>query len=368
MHDVIGAYQRIDHIYKLYIRSAFPMRYRVLAEERERILSRTGILSQPPLIEPVPVYASSGKNLTQAAQDLPGYEDLTHLGQTLFPSTLELYQHQWKSLEAVCKNQKDIVVTTGTGSGKTECFLLPLLAQLAKESQSWAACPPAPKNHRWWDKQVNSNQSFVAQWKHAKRPQAVRALVLYPLNALVEDQLRRLRKSLEDPTIHSWLDENRGKNRITFGRYTGLTNVSGEQKPHVIKRLADILTKQEEEWQSLQDPETIAQNPDIQYYFPRLDGGEMRSRWDMQDSPPDILITNYSMLNIMMMRAIEQDIFDKTRDWLASDSTNQFFLIVDELHSYRGTPGTEVAYLLRLLYHRLGLTADSPQLPSASPH
>ena len=123
-----------------------------------------------------------------------------------------------------------------------------------------------------------------------------------------------------------------------------------------------MLTKQEQEWRSIQNPETIAQNPDIQDYFPRLDGGEMRSRWDMQDSPPDILITNYSMLNIMMMREIEEGIFDKTRDWLASDPANQFFLIVDELHSYRGTPGTEVAYLLRLLYHRLGVTADSPQL------
>ena len=362
MHDVIGAYQRIDHIYKLYIRSAFPMRYRVLAEEREAILGRMSLLSQPPLIEPVPVYKSSGKNLTQAAQNLPGYEDLANLGQTLFPPELELYQHQWESLEAVCKNQKDIVVTTGTGSGKTECFLLPLLAQLAQESKSWEACPPAPKSHRWWDKQVNSDQSFVPQWRQAKRPQAVRALVLYPLNALVEDQLRRLRKSLEDPTIHSWLDQSRGKNRITFGRYTGLTPVSGEKKAHVIKRLAEMLTKQEQEWRSIQNPETIAQNPDIQDYFPRLDGGEMRSRWDMQDSPPDILITNYSMLNIMMMRKIEEGIFDKTRDWLASDPANQFFLIVDELHSYRGTPGTEVAYLLRLLYHRLGVTADSPQL------
>ncbi|MDB9496080.1 DEAD/DEAH box helicase [Spirulina major CS-329] len=369
MHDVIGAYQRIDHIYKLYIRSAFPMRYRVLAEEREKILNRglleqppRGLLSQPPLIEPVPVYESSGKNLAQAAQALPGYEDLAHLGQTLFPSDLQLYKHQWESLEAVCQNHKDIVVTTGTGSGKTECFLLPLLAQLAKESKTWDACPPPPGNHRWWDEGVNPNKNFVSQWTHAQRPQAIRALVLYPLNALVEDQLRRLRQSLEHPTIHQWLDQDRGKNRITFGRYTGLTPISGEQKDHTIKRLAEMLAEQEEQWQSIQDLQTIAQNPDVQYYFPSLDGGEMRSRWDMQATPPDILITNYSMLNIMMMRQIEQDIFDKTKEWLASDPENQFFLIVDELHSYRGTPGTEVAYLLRLLYHRLGLTADSPQL------
>lgn len=362
MHDVIGAYQRINHIYKLYIRSAFPMRYRVLAQEREEILNRRGLLSQPPLIEPVPVYESSGKNLAQAAQELPGYEDLSYLGQTLFPSEQELYQHQWKSLEAVCKYQKDIVVTTGTGSGKTECFLLPLLAQLAKESKTWDDCPPTPGNHRWWDVPDNTIPTFQKQWSHAKRPQAIRALVLYPLNALVEDQLRRLRLSLEAPKIHDWLDQSRGKNRITFGRYTGLTPVSGDQKQHTVKKLQNELQDYEKNWRSTQDSQTTDQHPDIQYYFPRLDGGEMRSRWDMQATPPDILITNYSMLNIMMMRQIEQDIFDKTRDWLASDPENQFFLIVDELHSYRGTPGTEVAYLLRLLYHRLGLTADSPQL------
>jgi len=372
MYDVIGAYQRIDYIYKLYIRSAFPLRYPALAEEREKILHDSSILSQPPLIEPVPVYQSSGKTLSQAAQDLTGYEDLASLGQTLFPPNLELYKHQWESLEAVLKNQKDLLVTTGTSSGKTECFLLPVLGQLAKESQTWEDCPPEPKNHRWWDQQVNSNESFVSQWKHAKRPQAIRALVLYPLNALVEDQLRRLRQSLEAPSVHNWLDQSRGKNRITFGRYTGLTPVSGDrhdyvtkrgkQKNTAVKRLRKMLAEQEAQWRSLQDPKTIAQNPDIQYYFPRLDGGEMRSRWDMQDCPPDILITNYSMLNIMMMRAIEDGIFEKTREWLAADPNNQFFLVVDELHSYRGTPGTEVAYLLRLLYHRLGLTADSPQL------
>ena len=88
----------------------------------------------------------------------------------------------------------------------------------------------------------------------------------------------------------------------------------------------------------------------------------MWSRWDMQDTPPDILITNYSMLNIMLMRKIESCIFDSTREWLAGDSTRKFFLIVDELHAYRGTSGTEVAYILRLLLDRIGLNPNSDQL------
>ncbi|WP_434428082.1 helicase-related protein [Nannocystis pusilla] len=83
----------------------------------------------------------------------------------------------------------------------------------------------------------------------------------------------------------------------------------------------------------------------------------------MQEDPPDILITNYSMLNIMLMRSLENPIFDQTRNWLASDrGKNCFHLVVDELHTYRGTPGTEVGYLIRALLHRLDLSPDSPQL------
>lgn len=88
----------------------------------------------------------------------------------------------------------------------------------------------------------------------------------------------------------------------------------------------------------------------------------MWSRWDMQDSPPDILITNYSMLNIMLMRSMEIPVFDLTQQWLAADHSHVFHLAVDELHSYRGTPGTEVAYLIRVLLDRLGLPPDSDQL------
>ncbi len=98
-------------------------------------------------------------------------------------------------------------------------------------------------------------------------------------------------------------------------------------------------------------------------YFQNPDGSEMWSRWDMQEAPPDILITNYSMLNIMLMRTIESNIFECTRRWLAEDrDKHHFHLIVDELHTYRGTPGTEVGYLLRAFLHRIGLNPDSPQL------
>ena len=64
----------------------------------------------------------------------------------------------------------------------------------------------------------------------------------------------------------------------------------------------------------------------------------------------------------MLMRSIESDIFELTKRWLADDPTRKFFLIVDELHTYRGTPGTEVSYILRLLLERIGLHPNSDQL------
>jgi hypothetical protein len=62
------------------------------------------------------------------------------------------------------------------------------------------------------------------------------------------------------------------------------------------------------------------------------------------------------------MRDVETSIFDATRVWLDDDPTNVFHLVVDELHAYRGTPGTEVAYILRVLLDRIGLHPDHPQL------
>src|SRR5207249_470016 len=81
----------------------------------------------------------------------------------------------------------------------------------------------------------------------------------------------------------------------------------------------------------------------------------------MQDAPPDILVTNFSMLSVMLMRDSDAPIFERTKAWLEQPSS-RFHLIIDELHLYRGTAGTEVAYLIRLLLSRLGLTPDDPRL------
>jgi Helicase conserved C-terminal domain len=111
-----------------------------------------------------------------------------------------------------------------------------------------------------------------------------------------------------------------------------------------------------------QRSEALPASDPRRYFLPRTDGAEMRSRWDMQSDPPDVLITNYSMLNIILMRQIDQPLVDHTRAWLKESEDHVFHLVVDELHMYRGTAGTEVAYLLRNLLRRLDLTPESRQL------
>lgn len=367
MYDVIGSYQRLERIYRMYIESAFPLRNQILSEERQALLKQLTILSQPPLLETVPVYPTDGTNLTKIANDLAdidtSYLDLAQLATGLFPPERPLWEHQKKGLIDTIKYGKDIVVTTGTGSGKTETFLLPLIAQLARESATWdPACKPDSKR-KWW----NYGSNRVSQWEHTRRPSALRALILYPLNALVEDQLRRLRMTLDNDSIRGWLDANRSGNRITFGRYTGLTPISGAETYESTKRLQNELLSMEQAYKQIVDGRGASK--EAKWYFANPDGAEMWSRWDMQDTPPDILITNYSMLNIMLMRTIESSIFDDTRRWLEADpyrNTDRplhiFHLIVDELHAYRGTPGSEVAYILRLVLNRLGLTPNSKQL------
>lgn len=95
---------------------------------------------------------------------------------------------------------------------------------------------------------------------------------------------------------------------------------------------------------------------DSAFMFPSIDGCEQTNRWDMQADPPDILITNVSMLSAILNREVDEPIIEKTREWLASNDSAYFYLVLDELHLQRGSTGTEVAYLLRLLLHRLGLT------------
>src|SRR5262249_49081101 len=90
--------------------------------------------------------------------------------------------------------------------------------------------------------------------------------------------------------------------------------------------------------------------------------GELLTRWDMISRSPDILVTNYAMLNVMLMRDRETPLFEATAAWLKGGEDRALTLVVDELHTYRGTQGSEVALIVRNLLRRLGLDAESPRL------
>jgi len=89
---------------------------------------------------------------------------------------------------------------------------------------------------------------------------------------------------------------------------------------------------------------------------------ELITRHEVQESPPDILVTNYSMLEYMLMRPIERPIFDKTRDWLIQNPDEKILLVVDEAHMYSGAGGAEVALLIRRLRKRLGIPRERLQV------
>ena len=364
----IRLFENIRDMYLRYLDSPFDLRYGDLTQEREILLDQDGRIYRHPLIEPIPAYRTSGESFGQAAQALlsgmwqaSDVADIaTFVDQGLFPSALSLHQHQRDVFEQVIVNRRDAVITTGTGSGKTECFLLPLVASVVKESAAWNAPNQRPSQWDWWNHFTmrGSRRRWadrIGQRAHETRPAAVRALLLYPLNALVEDQLARLREALDSPGVRSWLQAYRQGNMVYFGRYTGRTPVSGDRNSANTTRLRDELRNIHH------DARAVAGSA-AERFFQSMDGAEMWSRWDMQEAPPDILITNYSMLNIMLMRSIETRIFDQTRQWLELSRDHVFFLVVDELHTYRGTPGTEVAYLLRALVDRLGLSPNSDQL------
>lgn len=403
MLDPVGAFDAIRDDFLLYLKTAFGTRFEEIERERATLLEQPGALSQELWLETLPTYLSSGKTIDELdAADLPGlnqsqrkaFAEFARLG--LFPPERQLHTHQKRMLtDALAR--KHCVVTAGTGSGKTESFLLPLMASLIRELSHWSKPDAAPpKLNDWWKDdaylaqcKADKKNPRIPQRRHETRPAAVRAMILYPMNALVEDQLTRLRLALDSDLVRTWFDTYAQGNRITFGRYNGETPVPGNESNGVkldqvrIERLTEALRQMGisseaafaeaqdlqykakhllEEGQQKEASDLIAKAREIVAFFPRLDGAEMRSRWDMQETPPDILISNFSMLGIMLMRGTDAPIFNTTRLWLQSDPSNVFHLTIDELHLYRGTAGAEVAYLVRLLLNRLGLSPMHPQL------
>jgi len=129
-----------------------------------------------------------------------------------------------------------------SGSGKTEAFLFPLFAQLSNEIARCQA-PGSPHAHiyDWWGNDTwkdscKQNRRLTRSYRvpqrgHETRPSAVRALIIYPMNALVEDQLTRLRKALDSDSTRQWYERNAGGNRIYMGFNEIIRLIVGRRTP-----------------------------------------------------------------------------------------------------------------------------------------
>jgi len=357
----------MEEAFQRYFETAYTIRDEGIANERLNLLTSSAAAFAEPYLEMMPDYEFEDRSIEDVFAEL-GIENAGKFIESgLFPfKNAKFYKHQYEALKASLEG-KPVVVTSGTGSGKTEAFLLPIIARLISESANWKYRSNS-SNSSWWTKKDAAYENIRLDTEEHKP--AMRAMVLYPMNALVEDQLVRLRRSLHSSGAQKWLNENRPGHKFYFGRYTGQTPLPGikeNAKAEDRQTLGNILRDQNSRFQALinriSDSTDTDPIPDgVEYFLPDPLGPEMTLRWDMQDAPPDILITNYSMLSIALIRSDEEKIFAATKAWLESDIRNVFTLVVDELHMYRGTQGTEVAYLLRRLIHKLGLSNRPEQL------
>lgn len=338
-----------------YIKSQYFGKSPLLLSALSNHIDDEGLLYQKPFIESSPAYVTVPNGINTASIEPWMKEYFLQLAQAgigVFPSP---FAHQISALEAATKGE-NLFVSTGTGSGKTECFMWPLLAKMATEAR-------------------NSKESW------AKR--GIRTIIMYPMNALVSDQVSRLRRMIGDPDKkfikifrNTCGDSVR---RPQFGMYTGRTPYPGaqpstEQDRKLEKTLARMSFPQsdsEKEFfnQLLKEGKIPAKADMNQFlqglhesrHIPNDEDAELITRFEMQQFCPDILITNYSMLEYMLLRPRERKIWDDTREWLASCKENKLLFVIDEAHMYRGSSGGEVALLIRRLFHKLGISRDRVQ-------
>lgn len=340
---------------KEYIKSQYFGKSPLLLSAISSQLDDEGLLYRKPFIESSPAYKSQygGIQYTDLPEWMKDYfEKLEEAGIGIHKSP---FLHQIKALETAVAG-KDLFVATGTGSGKTECFMWPLMAKLASEAR-------------------NS--------KDVWRMRGVRTIIMYPMNALVSDQISRLRRLIGDPEnkFINIFREVCGQDirRPQFGMYTGRTPYPGEtpekrQDRALEKTLERITFPQTDEekdfFEKLLDSGKIPAKSDMESFLKRLHGSshipndedaELITRFEMQQFSPDILITNYSMLEYMLLRPRERKIWSDTKEWLRADASNKLLFVIDEAHMYRGSSGGEVALLIRRLFHKLGITRDRVQ-------
>lgn len=400
MLDPIGGFNRIRDFFISYVETSFRIADHPVAAERRRLLETTNVFATASYVEPVLRYKTHALRIDEMVDVSDGpLAELPHDVQVAFAELVlsglfdgddaagdlkrvgryAPYKHQIEMLQRGIQPGHPGIVTSGTGSGKTESFMLPILAALSHEGVGWAKPDTGYLSSPWW---ASPKGKWSPQRSGENRPAAVRALVLYPMNALVEDQMVRLRRTLDSDEARAVMDDRFNGNRLFFGQYTSSTPVTGyENHPRIAggdvekkrrqrhqRELRSAMKKASQEQIDARNHDTAererakeagAKPPDpTRFIFPSLDGGEMLSRWDIQETPPDLLVTNASMLGAMLSREVEEPIFEKTRVWLRDNDEAYFYLVIDELHLIRGSAGTEVSFLIKSLIQRLGL--DDP--------
>ena len=160
--------------------------------ERRALLDKMGVAWQQPWIEVMRPYAVTGIGTAGALAAAGAAPDLVEFSRCGLLDYDDVFVHQRDALASVLSG-RNLAVTAGTGSGKTESFLLPVISSILSESSEWSgmSTPGAP----WWRSEQDAWTPQRAD--ETGRLSGIRALVLYPMNALVEDQLVRLRKALD---------------------------------------------------------------------------------------------------------------------------------------------------------------------------
>lgn len=275
----------LRNTYERYLKTIYPFQDEAIRARFWKRLAEPERLVKGPLLEASPPFETGHSIEALVAEGVlhSSFRQLcdstSHLNKPPLPRERALWVHQERAIRNVVEHGRNLVVATGTGSGKTEAFLIPILNALMDEEEAGTLSQPG-----------------------------VRALLLYPMNALANDQLLRLRVLLQNyPSI-------------TFGRYTGETL---EQKD-----------KAEERFLSTLNAGPLLEN-------------ELLSREEMRETPPHLLLTNYAMLEYLLLRPQDTELFDGPtgRHWR--------FVVIDEAHVYDGASGIEVAMLLRRLKDRV---------------
>ena len=155
MSNPVKFFENLRDTFKLYVQTRFATRFPPIEAERKKHLNKQECFYQDPWVELLPTYKSSGKKLDEL-QGLTGLsadqqrEFQEFAGCGLFDKENELYQHQLTMLNKSLAGE-NTVITSGTGSGKTEAFLLPLIANLIKESTRWQKPKPIASHvNDWW--------------------------------------------------------------------------------------------------------------------------------------------------------------------------------------------------------------------------